>query len=100
MGGIEKNRLWCQGDGNVRVRYVEGNVAAVGLFVAEPGHHGGWIGEGLPEDQASPAAVDYSVSVGLLSVVHRGLAVDALCPAELKPEAQPLLDAHRGSSRS
>ena len=58
VGGVEKDLLRRQGDGDVGVRHVQRDVASIGLLLAQRGDHRGRIDEGLRENQPTPAAID------------------------------------------
>ena len=61
MRGIEEQFLRRTGQHDVRFAHVEGDVALVGLFVAQRIGQRAGIVESLPEQQTAPAAVDFDV---------------------------------------
>ncbi len=91
MRGIKEHALGRQRHGDVRVRHVERDVAALGLLLAEHGDEIRRLLERLPEDEPPPAAVDDCVLAELRQRLGRagaGAAAgrDGLLAAALQPQ--------------
>ena len=87
VGGIEKDLLRRQGDGDMGVRHIQRNVASIWSFLAQRGDHRGRIDEGLREDQSTPATIDDGIFAGLRTGLTRRLQVGAARTAPLKAQA-------------
>ena len=87
VGGVEKDLLRRQGDGDVGVRHVQRNVASILSFLAQRGDHRGRIEEGLGENQSTPATIDDGIFAYILTGLARRLQVGAARTAPLKAQA-------------